>query len=717
MFFFQNKASGQALITLGISVAILGIIFGGFKLFGLVTIKAFPIGVLLLLIGFAISRSILAPTSKFSCFIVLITLLTSDIPIRKTSFFQDNLWPIILVIGAILWAGLLVYENRKRTPKCTEYTILALMAITILCGLSSFLVEASNRLIFSDDYPSFLYRLMQLKDHFPQIPFYNPEWNGGVEAREFFPSGILNVFFLWFPVVISTDLTVSLTYIVGITIFIFVPLCIFVSARLVDLDKGACAVATILAIFLSLEWYRWSLLYGTLPFVISMALFPLNVSLCFNATQNPTGFGIWHGILFFVSMSLMCLWSPTILCISPLVAYVLLRRSTWKQNRIFAATTIVLLVCHIPWIYIFLETSRVGSLVLSKAGETSGTAGYSLPSLAAGKFFESWLKLFRDFTRDLNPFLIVFSIPSLFTCFLVRSWAFKLPLLTVFFLATFGPLLKSQLELQRFYIAVTLLLVLPVSDFIWNRILNANEFKLKPTHALLTVITGAIFFYAPIWVWNVSSNKTIVQFPFEKPILRALASKIKGHSFGGRVMFAGFLLHEIGGGHAAILPRLCQTPLVASRYQHDRWEYTDIVPEEYRKRGEGGIEEYLNQMNVSLVVTHDRFWRQWYSKRPHLYRREWSEENFVSFSRVNYKPTYFLNGNGEILSQDKGLIKVRINSSDAVIKFHYYPFLSSDTCKISPFNISSTIQFIKIENCPPDKIVTIKAKGPFSRLF
>ena len=98
-----------------------------------------------------------------------------------------------------------------------------LAVVGLASGFFTFLSLTQNELLFTDDHPSFLFRLMQLKEFFPGIPFYNPLWNAGVEAREFFPSGILNVFFLFSPLIYSFDLATHYNQGVAILLFMVVP--------------------------------------------------------------------------------------------------------------------------------------------------------------------------------------------------------------------------------------------------------------------------------------------------------------------------------------------------------------------------------------------------------------------------------------------------------------------------------------------------------------
>ena len=714
--------------TTGIGFILMGVAFGScsfpFNTTPILTVGTgvwICLGSGLIALAILVARSIAIPVHATAWVIPLLLLLLSDIPFRPEAFFQSPSWPYI--IGASLF---LLLPAMKVNGRTAHYTPLLLLVLTSLSGLASFLIESEGRLIYSDDFPSFLYRLMQLKEHFPSIPFFNLEWNGGVEAREFFPSGVLNTFFLWLPFISVTDLREAFTPLVGVTLFIFVPACIYAAARLVNLSVSTACTAGIFALCGSLEWYRWSLLYGTLPFIISAALIPLNMALCVRAAQQDFQFSRLHMLLFICTMSLMCFWTPSILAVAPVAGIAILHKKVWREGRLFPAALALLSVLHIPWLLLFINVSQVGDFLLSQAPPTESSAAPSIHSAAfvplalkEGNFSMSTLKIAREFTRNLNPLLLFLIIPAFRTGRFSRSPVFLTALLCTLSLSILGPLVKPQLELHRFFLVAVLLLILPAAEAVSSIFMVERE-KNKGSHiyrAFVCGIIGSLLLYSPYWIWRVSANETVLNYFFARPIVNELSAAIRENAGEGRAVFMGFLLHEISNGHAAPMPKFTGVPLVASRYQHDRWKYTDVVPLEYRERGESGINEYLDLMNVSLIVTHERFWREWFSKRPALYSRVWKSENFVLFTRNRYVPNYFLEGNGKILDQHEGVIRLWMDTPEAVIKFNYLPFLVSDRCRITKHPTSLTEQFIRIDGCEPGTTVTIKAGNPLRRIF
>ncbi len=105
----------------------------------------------------------------------------SDVASRRFGFFPPGTSIIeFWYLGA--GAALLVYFQRGIISSKRVFSLPSLLLLQLLiAGL--FLALADGRLLLSDDHPSFLYRLHLLKEHFPAIPFYNPQWNAGYSAR------------------------------------------------------------------------------------------------------------------------------------------------------------------------------------------------------------------------------------------------------------------------------------------------------------------------------------------------------------------------------------------------------------------------------------------------------------------------------------------------------------------------------------------------------
>jgi len=121
----------------------------------------------------------------------LLLVLISDLVSRRFGFFQGlGVRAEVFYFGLPLLLLTLFYSKNGSVfhKKFLSVWLLLFMQAVLTVVFVSY---ADGRLLFSDDHPSFLYRLHLLAEHFPFIPFYNTDWNAGYSAREFFPSGSL----------------------------------------------------------------------------------------------------------------------------------------------------------------------------------------------------------------------------------------------------------------------------------------------------------------------------------------------------------------------------------------------------------------------------------------------------------------------------------------------------------------------------------------------
>jgi hypothetical protein len=217
-------------------------------------------------------------------------------------------------------------------------------------------------------------------------------------------------------------------------------------------------------------------------------------------------------------------------------------------------------------------------------------------------------------------------------------------------------------------------------------------------------------------MWRLIHFKTAVKYFFADKIVQELSATLRNLEGDGRILFSGFVLHDLSGGHIAPLAHLTKRPLIASRYQHDRWSRVDAIPTEYRERSDEGVREYLSLMNASYVVAHEKFWRKWFSERPQEYTLVEKKGPFWIFKRSSYTSTYFFKGSGRVLSQDGSSVTLEPHEDSVVAKFNYFKHLKSSDCTITPYPISDEVTFIQIAACKGRNPVTLSAVNPLERL-
>ncbi len=659
------------LSSLGIFLIITSLIFGSFHiqipffihLLGSTKIT-FGVGALLLLLG----RDLSIKTLKLLVPLSIALLGISHLATHRFFFLQSSpyRWNYLaaLVVGFILarFIGL-------------KKSVVLLLALSILAPLSGFFITSEGRLLFSDDHPSFLYRLLLLWEEFPSIPFYSPQWNGGYDAREFFPSGSLAPFFIGFPLFLLLGVKESYNLIASFLVFVLPSLSVYFASRKLGQSKYASSFSAIVAGSSSSVWFTWGLTYGTLGFLVSASLAPWCYS--FAASYNRSSKIL--GILIF---SLTLFWPLGGVIVLP--ALLLLIK---KRAFLFL---LILSAIHLTWIPIFLSASKVGSFVQAENTERKK------PSLA-----ETPLETFRDTFEKANP-LILFIGSAL----IIRKKFLSLAALYLLILGVGGPVIKPHLEFDRMLIVFFLTLSIPLGALL------ASIRGLAQEGLLLTILTLSIF-----QITKISINKTPIIFHFEGSESKFVISEMERLKPTGRVLFAGFTLHELSGGHVALLPELTGAQMMASRYQHDTWKYQDIVPVSYRERGSKGINEYLELYNVEYIITHDDFWGKWYQKRNAEYLKMSEEKKFKIFRRLKFNSNWALEGEVSEVKQNRNSIELIPLSADVTIRFNYFPFLESSNCTIEGKNLGSEMNFIRLNNCPIGKKIVIKSLSPFNRIL
>ncbi len=599
----------------------------------------------------------------------------------------------------------------------------ALLPIAMGVFATVFFLESKGQFLFSDDHATFFYRLTLLQQNFPKIPFYGPLWNAGIEVRDFFATGTLSIYLLFYPLIALFPIEHVYNVIVALMLFGLAPLAAYLTARLEKLDPQYAALAGLLSLTSSLLWYRWTLKYGTLGFALSTMLVPLNLSLVTRIIARDVVIELWQALLFILSFTLMLFWSPAGLVFIPVVILALIRARPIFRKRYAALILSSLLILNVPWIVTFWSVSKVGSFVSAEKAPHVGEVGAAQDANAqkfrhkvTGFDPKRSLQLLREAAISANPLLLVMILPGILLLPTRTRIPMAVSVVWLLVLGTIVPTLKPQFEFDRMLLVLGFCGVVPSAYAIKQLFENYNRSAVAHISAC---IAAGILWASVFSVSAIIRNRSIEQYFFAPALLKQMSGAIEGHSRGGRVLFSGFVLHELGQGHLAPLGYFTDTPLMASSHVHNLWKYKQIFPQEYIARGEDGINQYLDLYNVSAVFAHEREWKDYFSARPRQFRRVWSAERFVLYERINFVSNYFLEGQGEILSQTSNRIILKLDTAEAVLKFNYLPILKSSGCKISAQVVSPSVSLIALKEChTPSKIeVVVESKGVMERLM
>lgn len=732
------------LIKLLLSPLSLGIVFGiGTISFTLWEVKFFfqeeqakglvlggPISLLLLTLSASLlaysklkeehnNTQTLTPILLFFSTLILLTNWSS----MRFGFLPDSyLAPAVLVIAlCFLPFSSPIFQSKNSLNYLTP--LLSLLFFLTL------LISSNFSPLFTDDHGPVIYRLQLLRENFPNIPVYNTEWNAGYDWRDFFATGILNVFFIFYPFIKLWGVLTSYTYIVPTILFILLPIATYLGSKLFGVSTKGSLIASLLSITSSTIWYRWGLSYGSLGFVCSTALIPLSYALLIHCI-NPEKEVSWRDIfLTALCLTLTIFWSAQAISLIPILIYCLFNIKRLLFNKKILTLALSLIFINIPWMYSFIHVSKVTSFV-----QPTGSKASKIMGLRVGDKIETEAsvirakkgslstkvvtKRLREFLTKLNPLILLLIIPSLIYCSFSKTERNLLRLTALFLLAVglIGPSLKPQLELERFLIVMSMLMCIPIGDYL-GKFLESN-FKNTKTYSFSIYSLSCMFIIGPLSIFSCLENKGFNKYTAWPEDLVQLASSIKENTGSGRAFFSGFVLHELGNGHLAPLSTLSKTPIVASSPVHKYWWYTDIIPEEFRELSSPGIEEYLDHMNVSLVIAHEKLWRNLFRASPWQYQELGQIGNFTLFKRNNFPNSYFLQGSGDLLEQDSNHVKLKITSSEAVLRFNYFPFLEVDGCEsISAFPIRNSLEFVSLSGCRKNEEIIIRSVPLYKRVL
>lgn len=617
----------------------------------------------------------------------------------------------------------------------------ALVSVGAFCGALAVFVEflstADGRLIFSDDHATFLYRLMLLKRQFPSIPFYNPLWNGGVDARDFFASGALNLFLLAAPLIYLFPVPAIYNVLIAGVLFVLLPLSCALACRVHRLSWSASSIAALLGMSTTLLWYRWALKYGTMGFTTSTALAPVVLALAMkilDPDEKPTGTEYAFFILFF---SLMILWSPAAIAAVPLVIAAIRHLPVLLKRRGVLVTLAALVMINFLWISLFWSVSKVSSFLTSEKNAVvvsrdavdapsnnpeSPPADTAAPKAfkqkARGLSLKHTMKTLRENAISTHPLILLFFIPGIFVLPTRRRLPYVLLSIWLILLGSFLVPLKPQLELDRMLVILAVVMTAPAAAAL-ERVLECG-FSARSAPSRLNRITAALtagtLLTGPLCASAIVADRSIEQFAFASRSIADLTDAVRSFGGDGRVLFSGFVLHEWSGGHLAPLVLFSGHPAIASSFVHDQWRYRQILPKEFAEHPEVDMIRYLDLYNVSAVVAHEPTWIQHFNDRPSLYEPVWHGERFQMYRRRNFQGSYFLEGSGDFLGQSEAGATVRLHTSNAVLKFNYFPFLRAAGCSIKPRQVAQEITFIELSSCPLETSITIESDSPFVRL-
>lgn len=560
-----------------------------------------------------------------------------------------------------------------------------------LAAFYTLLQNTGGAALYNDDHPSFLFRLWEFARTFPQYLNYNPWWNGGLVNAYCTTSGTgalgLPLFPLWsrFPVHEAYTPGLGLVYIVAM------PLLVAAALRIMGQNRTAAACAGLMALGVSRHFFLWLLHYGTVcaPLVAS---FTLMVAACLYRVFWLDRREKWLGAVLAVSVLMLLQWPPGGLMALPIGLTCLLAWRHWSWPKIRFLLVWGGLVVLLSFRQILVILLKGGTVVAHVMGDSPA------PEPVA------WVEMLREgfhflvaHLQEGHPILLVFGLAGLWVLSSrsLRRW-FGPPLLCFVLITGWGPILKPNLELGRMAIPMMFLAVGPAAAGC-ARLLRETDWRLAPARAALIVLLG-------LGAWNVTkiyANKTRAPYRCLPDSIHAFADRLRDEvPEGGRVMFAGPMVHHFGRGHVAYLPVLTGREMMAVDYYHFPVTYVnyEYPPAGFNKSVEQ-VQEFIRLYNVTHVVTwHDRWMAAFRGMGEACRELEGFEPVRASVFEMQREPAQFVRGTGRVQA-DFSRLEVQLDDPDAeaVLCYNWAEGLSApDPVELFPHDAGGGVTLIGV---------------------
>jgi hypothetical protein len=347
---------------------------------------------------------------------------------------------------------------------------------------------------------------------------------------------------------------------------------------------------------------------------------------------------------------------------------------------------------------LFRETTDTLGLVASSGVSGSMDASPALAGGLAAKAQDGLLHLFSEWLQA-HPLLVFLGIGGAL-CGVgpgVRRWCLS-PLLLLAFVAGWGRIAFPNLQASRMAVPLMACAIIPAAFA-----MQACFASRTRAAALGQALIVALLVLTAHNVARVYGNESPARYHILGDDVRRLSAFLAEHCPpGGRVLFAGRVVHAAGRGHTAPLPLLTQREMMGCDYYAfptSQVEY-EYPPRPFRATPDGLL-RFLDLHNVRLVITYHEKWAAAFRREPERYEPlpvlQIGNIPWHAF-RVRGDNSMFLRGEGRVAARFNRLdVELRDPSVEAVIRYNWDDRLVADgKGEIFPFDAGDGIRFIGI---------------------
>ena len=484
--------------------------------------------------------------------------------------------------------------------------------------------------LYRTDHPSFMFRLWEFTQTFPQFVNYNPFWNAGTLHVVSTTSGASGPGLLLFPFLKAWPVHEVYTYGIGAIFIVLVPWICAASVRAMGGDKVAAFVGGVLGLGISRHFFLWMLHFGTIGASLSSAMILPVAALTFRVVWlRRTEWWVFPALA--LAACFLMLWPAGAVAGAAVALALLVNCRRWTKRM-----WLTLLGCGALALAMYGRTLFVvlteGSDVVQYVMKPAGTAAAPLAWLNEASLQRGWARLAGHF-REASPLLLFLGVGGAFvTKRRSLRWWFVPIFVTLGLVAAWGPEWKPNFQLSRAGIPLFFVSIGPASILV-SRLLRACDLR-------LAVVRAALFALLVLSAYNIKriyANEGIAPYQVLRAPIPELTDWIRNETpADGRIMFAGACVHAYGWGNVAYLPVMAEREMMADDYYGfpaGTIEY-NYPPRRFRASPEM-MQLFMESYNVTHVLTYRDNWKQYFREHADTFREE------LSFTCVSHEITVF----------------------------------------------------------------------------
>ena len=610
-----------------------------------------------------------------------------------------------LFLSALLGAPFALVRSRRWLDWALPCLLVAaeLLCARALWGLTGGLP------VYSDDHPSFLFRIQEFWHSLPWRENYVPHWNAGVVNNVISSSGTAGYALLTAPLRLLSTMPGE-THTAGLFLVqaVIIPWTTVWGMRANRFAWRAAWTAGLLALFANRVFFLWAFHFGTVGFGTSMAFVPAAFLFLYAVAEKRfASFGNLVGLLF--SMSFLCQWPPMWFVAATMALAALTSWRRWLLNwRVF----VTLLVAGALTLILLVPTLRS---VAGGRDLIAYTTANHRPFSWAGAFETLRLGL-GDLTFRVHPVVLVLGFGGLWTVQEkpLRRW---LAIATIGIWAAFavGAEAMPRMQLPRLALASAMLAVVPAAVLagqIW-----------RDHKAPLLLLQSSLLALLVLGIPNTTKlygGKGFAPFRAMPAFTANLAAWVHANvPEGSRFLFAGRTQHSYGRGHVAYLPVLAGREMMScDYYDFPPGTFEPDYPPKSSRAEPGGMHAFMVRHGVSHVIAFRPQYLEYLRSEPWNYEPvpDFESEEWGPFRvfRVRGSHGVFLEGRGRVES-DFNRIRVDFGPNPperAVVAYNWNDRLEVEApAEIAPYETGTILGRNGAGEPIPVRFVEIRPHG------